>query len=122
MFINKKDPLIIGVSVTEGVLKVGTPIYCVEKNLPIGVVESIEREKKPINNVRPNDGDVAIRIKVADSSLAAGRHFDENSTYVSQITRASIETLKFYFREDMTNDDWKLIMKIMEILNIPRKK
>ena len=122
MFINKKDPLIIGVSVVEGVLKIGTPIYCVEKKLPIGVVESIEREKKPINNVRPNDGDVAIRIKAADSSLAAGRHFDENSTYVSQITRASIETLKFYFREDMTNDDWKLIVKIMEILNIPRKK
>ena len=69
MFINKKDPLIIGVSVIEGVLKIGTPLYCVEKNLPIGVVESIEREKKPINNVRPNDGDVAIRIKVADSSL-----------------------------------------------------
>ena len=118
MFINKKDPLIIGVSVTEGILKIGTPIYCVEKNLPIGVVESIERERKPINNVRPNDGDVAIRIKVADSSLAAGRHFDENSTYISQITRASIDALKNYFREDMTNDDWKLVIKLKKILNI----
>ena len=118
MFINKKDPLIIGVSVTEGVLKIGTPIYCVEKNLPLGVVESIEREKKPINNVRPNDGDVAIRIKVADSSLAAGRHFDENSTYVSQITRNSINALKNYFREDMTTDDWKLVIKLKKILNI----
>ena len=118
MFINKKDPLIIGVSVTEGILKIGTPIYCVEKNLPIGVVESIERERKPINNVRSNDGDVAIRVKVADSSLAAGRHFDENSTYVSQITRASIDALKNYFREDMTNDDWKLVIKLKKILNI----
>ena len=118
MFINKKDPLIIGVSVTEGVLKIGTPIYCVEKNLPLGVVESIEREKKPINNVRPNDGDVAIRIKVADSSLAAGRHFDESSTYVSQITRNSINALKNYFREDMTTDDWKLVIKLKKILNI----
>ena len=118
MFINKKDPLIIGVSVTEGVLKIGTPIYCVEKKIPIGVVESIEREKKPINNVRPNDGDVAIRIKVADSSLAAGRHFDENSTYISQITRASIDALKNYFREDMTTDDWKLVIKLKKELNI----
>ena len=118
MFINKKDPLIIGVSVTEGVLKIGTPIYCVEKNLPLGVVESIEREKKPINNVRPNDGDVAIRIKVSDSSLAAGRHFDESSTYVSQITRNSINALKNYFREDMTTDDWKLVIKLKKILNI----
>ena len=118
MFINKKDPLILGVSVTEGVLKIGTPIYCVEKNLPIGVVESIEREKKPINNVKPNDGDVAIRIKVSDSSLAAGRHFDENSTYISQITRNSIDALKNYFREDMTNDDWKLVIKLKKILKI----
>ncbi len=31
MFIIKKDPLIIGVVVLEGILKVGTPIYCVEK-------------------------------------------------------------------------------------------
>ena len=118
MFINKKDPLIIGVSVTEGVLKIGTPIYCVEKSLPIGIVESIEREKKPINNVKPNDGDVAIRIKVADSSLAAGRHFDENSTYVSQITRASIDALKNFFRDDMTTDDWKLVIKLKKILGI----
>ena len=118
MFINKKDPLILGVSVIEGILKVGTPIYCVEKNIPIGIVESIEREKKPINNVRPNDGDVAIRVKVADSSLAAGRHFDESSTFISQITRASIDALKNYFREDMTTDDWKLVIKLKKLLNI----
>jgi translation initiation factor 5B len=118
MFINKKDPLILGVSVTEGVLKIGTPIYCVEKNIPIGVVESIEREKKPINNVKPNDGDVAIRVKVADSSLTAGRHFDDNATFVSHITRASIDALKNYFRDDMTMDDWKLIIKLKKILNI----
>ena len=118
MFINKKDPLILGVSVTEGVLKIGTPIYCVEKNIPIGVVESIEREKKPINNVKPNDGDVAIRVKVADSSLTAGRHFDDNATFISHITRASIDALKNYFRDDMTMDDWKLIIKLKKILNI----
>ena len=118
MFINKKDPLILGVSVTEGILKTGTPIYCVEKNIPIGTVESIEREKKPINNVRPNDGDVAIRVKVADSSLAAGRHFDESATFISHITRASIDALKNYFREDMTTDDWKLVIKLKKLLNI----
>ena len=118
LFINKKNPLILGVSVTEGILKFGTPIYCVEKNLPIGTVESIEREKKPINNVKPNDGDVAIRIKVSDSSLAAGRHFDESATFISHITRNSIDALKNYFREDMTTDDWKLVIKLKKILNI----
>ena len=118
MFINKKDPLIIGVDVVEGIMKIGTPIYCVEKNLPIGVIESIEKDHKPINNVKPNDGSVSIRIKVFDSSLAAGRHFDEKSTYVSQITRNSIDALKQYFRDEMSQDDWKLIIKIKKILNI----
>ena len=81
-------------------------------------MNQLKEKKKPINNVKPNDGDVAIRVKVADSSLAAGRHFDENSTYVSQITRASIDALKNYFREDMTTDDWKLVIKLKKILNI----
>ena len=118
MFINKKDPLIIGVDVVEGIMKIGTPIYCVEKNLPIGIIESIEKDHKPINNVKPNDGSVSIRIKVFDSSLAAGRHFDEKSTYVSQITRNSIDALKQYFRDEMSQDDWKLVIKIKKILNI----
>ena len=118
MFINKKDPLIIGVDVLEGILKVGTPIYCVEKKLNIGTVESIEKEHKSINNVKPQDGSVSIRVKVVDSSLAAGRHFDENSTFISKITRNSIDALKQYFRDDMTNDDWKIVIKLKKILEI----
>ena len=81
-------------------------------------VELFEREKKPINNVKPNDNDVAIRVKVSDSSLAAGRHFDETATFISHITRNSIDALKNYFRDDMTTDDWKLVIKLKKILNI----
>ena len=118
MFINKKDPLIIGVDVVEGILKVGTPIYCVEKKLNIGTVESIEKEHKSINNVKPQDGSVSIRVKVVDNSLAAGRHFDEKSTFISKITRNSIDALKQYFRDDMTTDDWKIVIKLKKILEI----
>lgn len=118
MFINKKDPLIIGVDVVEGILKVGTPLYCPEKKLAIGVVEGMEKSYKPINNVRPVDGSVSIRMKVADSSLTAGRHFDEKCTFISQITRNSIDALKEYFREDMTNDDWKTVIKLKKELEI----
>ena len=78
----------------------------------------LKEKKKPINNVKPNDGDVAIRVKVSDSSLAAGRHFDETSTFISHITRNSIDALKNYFRDDMTTDDWKLVIKLKKILNI----
>ena len=113
-----KNPITLVVSVVEGVLKLGTPIYYVEKNLPIGVVASIEKEKKPINNVKPNDGEVIITIKTEDPSVADEVNFDENSNFVSHITRYSIEILKYYFREDMTTNDWKLIIKIKNILNI----
>ena len=118
MFINKKDPLIIGVDVVEGILKIGTPLYCPEKKLPIGVVEGMEKDHKPINNVKPVDGSVSIRLKVFDSSISAGRHFDEKCTFVSQITRNSIDALKEFFREDMTQDDWKTIIKLKKILEI----
>lgn len=118
MFINKKDPLIIGVDVEAGVLKTGTPIYCIEKKLPIGVVEGMEKDHKPINNVKPNDGSISIRVKCFDSSLLAGRHFDDKSTYCAYITRNSIDVLKAHFRDDMTDDDWRLIIKIKKILEI----
>ncbi|MCQ2821071.1 MAG: translation initiation factor IF-2, partial [archaeon] len=118
MFINKKDPLIVGVNVVEGVLKIGTPLYCVEKKIPIGVVEGMEKEHKPMNNAHASDGDISIRIKTAESSLAAGRHFDEKCTFISHITRNSIDALKQYFREEMSTDDWKSVIKIKKILEI----
>ena len=118
MFINKKDTLIIGVDVVEGILKIGTPLYCPEKKLPIGVVEGMEKDHKPINNVKPVDGSVSIRLRVFDSSLTAGRHFDEKCTFVAQITRNSIDALKEFFREDMTQDDWKTVIKLKKILEI----
>ena len=46
MFIIKKDPLIIGVDVVEGVMKTGIPIYCVEKNLPF--VHKVRKELEHI--------------------------------------------------------------------------
>jgi len=82
---NRKDPIIIGVDVTDGVLKVGTPLYIIDKKLPLGVVEGIENNKKQVNNVRPKDGSVAIRIKAADSSLTIGRQFEETDVIASKV-------------------------------------
>lgn len=36
--INKKDPLIIGVEIVSGILKIGTPIYCVEKKVSFFII------------------------------------------------------------------------------------
>lgn len=60
---NMKAPIIMGVNVTAGILKVGTPLCIPEKdNLKIGVVESIEKDRKSITTALPKDGAVAIRI------------------------------------------------------------
>ena len=82
---NRKDPIILGVDVLEGVLKIGTPLVVGEKKLLVGVVEGIENNKKPVNNVRPKDGSVAIRIKSSDGGLTVGRQFDEQDVLVSNV-------------------------------------
>jgi translation initiation factor 5B len=81
---NRKDPIIIGVDIVEGILKVGTPLIVAEKKLLIGVVEGIESNKKPVNNIRAKDGSVAIRIKPAEN-ITVGRQFEETDRLVSNV-------------------------------------
>lgn len=117
-FFNKKDPIIMGVDVVEGVLKIGTPICAIEKDrVKIGTIDSIEKEHKPIQEARISDGSVAIKFK-GDPSVTAGRHFEVKDRLVSIISRESIDALKKYFREDMTKNDWELVRKLKKDFNI----
>lgn len=60
---NRKDPIIIGVNVLKGQLRVGTPLCVPEReNLRIGVVEAIEKNKNKIDRATPKDGSVSVRI------------------------------------------------------------
>lgn len=60
---NKSDPIICGINVKAGVLKIGTPLCVPDKdNLKIGVVESMEKDRKQIQSVLPKDGPVSVRI------------------------------------------------------------
>lgn len=60
---NRSDPIIIGVNVKDGRLKIGTPLCVPDKdNLKIGSVESIELNKKPVQSAGPKDGPVSVRI------------------------------------------------------------
>lgn len=63
----------MGVDVESGVLKVGTPICLYNSTkMKIGVVESIEINKKSLKEARSTTGSVAIRVKT-DGNLTAGR-------------------------------------------------
>jgi len=53
---NKKDPIIVGVDILEGLLKLGTPISVKPKDtkefIDLGKVISIEKEKKNQNEAK----------------------------------------------------------------------
>jgi len=115
---NTKSPIVIGVIVKEGVLRIGTPLCVPDKGtLRLGIVQSMEANKKPLTEVRAKHGSVAIKI-INDGSVMYGRQFDDKNQICSLITRDSIDLLKRDYRDDMTKDDWVTVMKLKKLLNI----
>jgi len=118
---NVRDPIIMGVDVVEGVLKMGTPL-CVVKNgepLDIGMIDSIEIDNKAIDTARKGQ-QVAVRIvaKSFQPNRMYGRHFDGKDQLISRITRRSLDLLKANFKDDLTTEEWMVAAKIKKILRI----
>ncbi|CAO3592993.1 unnamed protein product [Absidia cylindrospora] len=93
---NKKDPLIIGVDVMEGALRIGTPL-CVRRINPdtkeketitLGKVTSIEQNHKTLDIVKRGQagGGVAIKIECAvyETPKTFGRHLEEKDEIYSR--------------------------------------
>jgi translation initiation factor 5B len=117
----KRSPLVLGVEVKEGKLKVGTPLFvrADEKIERLGKVTSIENNKKSVD-VATKGQKVAIKIEVEgnEPSKIYGKHFTEKDTLYSVISRHTIDMLKQYFRDEVDNDDLRLIVELKKILNI----
>jgi translation initiation factor 5B len=47
-----------------------------------------------------------------------GRHFDHTDALISRISRESIDALKSHFAEEMTKDDWRLVIKLKKMFGI----
>jgi hypothetical protein len=47
-----------------------------------------------------------------DQQIVYGRHFDHTSQIVSKMTRESIDKLKANFKDDLSEADWKLVVKL----------
>ncbi|KAL6555892.1 hypothetical protein OROGR_005180 [Orobanche gracilis] len=76
---SKKDPIVLGVDVLDGILKVGTPI-CVRQRefIEIGRVVSIENNHKPVGFAKKGQK-VAIKIisnNSEEQQKMFGRHFE----------------------------------------------
>ncbi|XP_044985250.1 eukaryotic translation initiation factor 5B [Hordeum vulgare subsp. vulgare] len=119
---NKKDPIVLGVDILEGIAKVGTPLCIPSKEfIDIGKIASIEINHKQVDTATKGQK-VAIKIIGSNSDeqqKSFGRHFEMEDELVSHITRRSIDLLKENYRDDLTMDDWKLVMKLKKILSIP---
>jgi translation initiation factor 5B len=98
---NKKDPIVIGVEVQEGTIRLGT-LLCVQTSdlkLDVGRVTRIENNHKEIA-VAKKSMQVSIRIENASNpTLMFGRQFDASHALVSKISRQSIDACKEFFRE-----------------------
>lgn len=118
---NKRDPIVLGVDVLDGCLRVGTPLAVPAQGcLPIGRVTSIELNHRPVDCARRGGPAVAIKIECPsyETPKLVGRHFQETDQLVSRISRASIDVLKESFRNDLSKDDWALIVKLKAVFNI----
>ncbi|KAH7327898.1 hypothetical protein B0I35DRAFT_346541 [Stachybotrys elegans] len=123
---NKTGPIVIGVDVVEGQLKVNTPIAAVKNNpvtnvkeiINLGRVTSIEREHKQIPVCKKGQPSVAVKIEMGGHQPTYGRQLEEGDTLYSLISRASIDCLKELYRSEMSNDDWHLIVKLKPLFDI----
>lgn len=116
----KRSPLVVGVEVLKGKLKIGTPVFVKKEKIErLGRVVSIENNRKSVD-VAFKEQKVAIKIDAGEneSPKVYGKHFDEKSTLYSLISRGSIDVLKTYFREELSKDDLKLIVDLKEMLDI----
>jgi len=116
---NQKDPIIVGMEVVEGILKVGTPL-CIPAlgGLHVGKVESIENNGKIQNTARKGSSVACKIVNESNPTMTYGRQFDSSHSLYSTLTRASIDALKANFKEKLETEDWKLVVKLKKMYNI----
>ncbi|KAI9931793.1 hypothetical protein ASPWEDRAFT_66346 [Aspergillus wentii DTO 134E9] len=123
---NKTEPIVIGIDVIEGSLRLHTPLSAIKTNattgakeiVDLGRVVSIERDHKAIPVCKKGQPSVAIKIEGSNQPMY-GRHLEEKDTLYSRISRASIDTLKEFYRSDVSMEEWALVKKLKPVFDIP---
>jgi len=124
---NKTGPIVVGVDVVDGNLRMHTPIAAVKQNaitgvkeiVGIGRVTGIERDHKQIQICKKGQPSVAVKIEMSGHQPTYGRHLEEKDTLYSLISRKSIDVLKEFYRTDVSNEEWLLIKKLKPLFDIP---
>ncbi|KAK4534933.1 hypothetical protein CDCA_CDCA03G0958 [Cyanidium caldarium] len=118
---NKKDPIIVGVHIDDGILRCGTPLVAVGADgamVDIGRVISIEANKKAVPMARKGEN-VAVKIGSRQTThIMYGRHFDHDCKLYSRMTRRAIDLLKDNYRDELNKDDWRLVLKLKQMFQV----
>ncbi|EXC19905.1 Eukaryotic translation initiation factor 5B [Morus notabilis] len=118
---NKKDPIVLGVDVLEGIAKIGTLICIPQRDfIDIGRIASIENNHKPVDTAKKGQK-VAIKIvgsNPEEQQKMFGRHFEIEDELVSHISRRSIDLLKDNYRDDLSMEEWRLVVKLKNLFKI----
>jgi len=135
MVFNKRDPIICGVRVEEGIMKPGTPIVVIPKVadkdgkktvtgglLELGSITKIERDKGvELPEAKVGD-EVAISITMANitkQKYMFGRHFEETDLLYSHMTREAIDALKQYHTDLVKQKPiYDCILNLKKVLGI----
>eukprot|EP01083_Nonionella_stella_P255310 876476_1 len=124
--IHKHDPIILGAEVKRGTLKVKTPLVAMVERpegqqqwVQIGRVDSIENDGVEQSEAKVGD---KVAVKIAQGAMEQhiyyGRQFDYKNMLCSYMTRDSIDLLKENFREDLCDDEWRLIIRLKKFFQI----
>ena len=113
---NKKNPLIMGIEIQEGTLHIGTPLITLPEKIYIGTVVGIQINKHDVT-IGKQGQSVCVKIdNQINQNIMYGRHFTHTNLLYSNISRKSIDTLKEYFKKDITKDDINLLVKLKKLI------
>eukprot|EP01063_Lacrimia_lanifica_P017940 TRINITY_DN24919_c0_g1_i1.p1 TRINITY_DN24919_c0_g1~~TRINITY_DN24919_c0_g1_i1.p1 ORF type:complete len:860 (+),score=419.18 TRINITY_DN24919_c0_g1_i1:58-2580(+) len=117
-----KDPIVLGMTVVDGQLRPGCPLFVWKKDekgkrypFKVGKVESAEKDHKVQKVCKKGD---QVAVKIQSEGITFGRQVDVEDDMHSLISRESIDALKTSFREEMSKTDWGMIVKLKKELQI----
>ncbi|KAH9689787.1 eukaryotic translation initiation factor 5B [Citrus sinensis] len=119
LIFRRKDPVILGIVVLEGMVKVGTPICFTRENelIDVGRVASIKNNDKPVD-VAKKGQEVSIKIEGGNSEEMQKNFFrnfgvgDELVSHISRrvnVSNIGLLTVASNFQDDMSRKDWNLV-------------
>jgi len=121
----KRSPLVLGVKVEEGTLRVGTPLAVVREGEVVGIgkIASVLEDTKqnPRTDKIPQGGRASIKVEVGAGAapVIVGKKFLETDKIYSRLTRESIDILKESFKDALSKEEWMAVIKIKSALEIP---